>query len=74
MKKAEETRVKKMRQISDMINKEIITSKKLRELALDLKPDKSKKIREKQDYHYKKIFFLKKLNKAITESKKNEDI
>lgn len=63
-----------MRQISDMINEEVIKSKKLRELALDLKPDKSKKIREQQDYHYKKFLFLKKLNKTISESKKNEDI
>lgn len=54
-----------MRIIRDEINKETHISKKLREYALDVEIDKSNELREIQDYHYNKIAFLKKLNKAM---------
>lgn len=54
-----------MRIIRDEINKETHISKKLREYALDVEIEKGMKMREIQDYHYNKIAFLKKLNKAM---------
>lgn len=54
-----------MRVIADEIRKESYISRNLKGYALDVEMEKGMKIRENQEYHYKKFLFLKKLNKAM---------
>lgn len=58
-----------MKVISDKIGKEIKKSVALRSLALDDKCDNNFKVREEQEKVYKKIQFLKKLNKEMEKTK-----
>ena len=59
-----------MKAINDKIGIEIKKSVALRSLALDDKCSDNYKVREEQDKIYKKIQFLKKLNKEM-EKRKN---
>lgn len=61
-----------MRELRNKINDMDILSKKMKLSAMDAGYDKSQEIRKEQDKVYKKLMFLKGMNKALEKQEKEE--